>query len=315
MTTLGRGLFVAEEDHGVDGEGSASGEPGCGESEEEHGEEDAEEDDGVFGGGLVDDGGEDFGGEEAEEETGGGAEGEEAEGAAEGGAEDFLLAGAEGDADAELAQAAGDDVRGHTKDAGDGEHGAEQAEDAEGHSGDAGSEEGGVKLAVPGLDIEGDGGIEGAEGALESSGHFLRIARGAHDEVDFGVALLEHGEEHGGGRGLGEGGVLAVLNDADDLDARAAPDFEVAADGLPDGTEDFAGEFLIDDGDAGGLFVVVPGEGAAGKERGAGGAEISRGYVVFVGVGGGVGDPVVVTASRKTGESPPPPIWRGGSLM
>lgn len=41
-------LLFAEEDEGVDGEGAASGDPGCDKAEDEHGCGDAKEDSGIF---------------------------------------------------------------------------------------------------------------------------------------------------------------------------------------------------------------------------------------------------------------------------
>ena len=57
---------------------------------------------------------------------------------------------AEGDADAEFAEALADGVGGEAEGAGDGEEEAEGAEDAEGDGGDLGGKEAERELGVPG---------------------------------------------------------------------------------------------------------------------------------------------------------------------
>ena len=100
---------------------------------------------------------------------------------------------------------------------------------------------------------------------------------------------------------FGEAVVLAVFDDADDLDAGAVLESVGAADGGVDGAKELAREFAIDDGDARGSLVVVPGEVAAGQAgRCRAAAKIARGDDVAEGHGGGVDGAQIGGVSLKT---------------
>ena len=191
----------------------------------------------------------------------------------------LLTRRAEGEADAEVAHAAGDGVGGESEDAGDGQGEREQAEDAESDGGGAcGKEDGGDDL-LPGRDgADGKVGIDALDDAGERGGEARARKgggrRGAHEDMSVGVGILRDGVEEGGSRRLGERAVFAVFDDADNGEIAAAAIAEDAAEQRWAFRKP-AGEGLVDDGDGRGVLVVVPGEVAAGKQTGAGGLKVA----------------------------------------
>lgn len=286
-------LFLPQQDEGIDGESAACGNPGGGQAEKQHGDGDADEHDGIFGRGLIDDVGEHPCGEQAQRQAGHGADGEQAEGTPERSAQNLPASRAEGHANAEFAEAAADHVGGHAEDAGDGQHGAEQAEGPEGHGGDTRGEEGAVHLFIPGSDGERQAGIQSVQRGVDGARNLRGIAVGADHERGAAVGVLEEREEHGRLLIFREGAVLTVFDHADDLRAVAAPELEVAADGFVDRAKDLDREGAVDKGDGGGSLLVVHGEIAARQEPCSRGVEISGGNIVVHGVGSIVGGPVV----------------------
>ena len=122
--------------------------------------------------------------------------------------------------------------------------------------------------------------------------------------------MLLEVKEHGRLLIFGQCAVPAVFHHADDFSALAAPVFEVAAEGIPDGTEDFDGELAIHEGDGRRFLVVAEGEIPAGDQPRAGGLDVTGRNVVIHGigdhvggaeVGGGVGEDEGVAAAEAEG--------------
>ena len=105
--------------------------------------------------------------------------------------------------------------------------------------------------------------------------------------------VLEEGKEHRRLGVFGEGLVFAVFHHAYNFRPLAAPELEMPADCLVDGSENLAGKFAIDDGDHGSLVFIVHGEGPAGQKCGPGGAEIIGRDLEILGIGCGIRGPEI----------------------
>ena len=116
--------------------------------------------------------------------------------------EDALTRCAEGEADAEVAHAAGDGVGRKAEDAGDGEGQGEHAEDAERDGGGARGKEDGSDDLLPGRDgADGQVGIDGLDDAGERGGEAGPRegggCGGADEDVRIRVWVLRYGVEEG----------------------------------------------------------------------------------------------------------------------
>ncbi len=104
--------------------------------------------------------------------------------------------------------------------------------------------------------------------------------------------MLER-EEHCRLLVFSERAIFAVFNHAHDFGAVPAPEFEVAADGFVDRSEDFAANWRLTMRNGWRLFIVAVRYVSAREKPGARSGKISGRDVVVHGIGDKIGRPVI----------------------
>jgi hypothetical protein len=117
------------------------------------------------------------------------------------------------------------------------------------------------------------------KGKLESNPCMVLrgISVGPHYEEGIARLLLQEREEHCGFLVLGQGLVLAVFDNPDDLSPRITVELEVSADGFVHRSEDCDGKLAIDERNNRRFFIIGEGKVSACEQRGAGRFQIVRG--------------------------------------
>src|ERR1700686_249003 len=107
----------------------------------------------------------------------------------------------------------------------------------------------------------------------------MRIALRADHKPRLFRWRLQDGEKHRGVRVFSEGPIFSIFYYAHHFDARSVPHLVVCAHGMGSGAKDLARKFLVDDGHAWRIFIIVPSEGPARQQDSARRVEVIGRYV------------------------------------